>query len=321
MSDFFHIHPVANGVWAAVAIPGAGALGNAAIVDLGNATLVVDTFLLPEAGEQLRQTAEHLTGRNVRYVVNTHLHGDHHYGNQAFPGSLRLSTALTREMLASYADLSPEEWQAGVASQIEGLRKTRSVQTDKRMIQALDSEIADKEHLHAAIPTIRWELAELTFEDRMVLHGSTRSATVQTFGGGHTKSDAFVYLPEDKVLIAGDLVLSRSHPAMLQGDVLAWQGILTRMETELDIRTVIPGHGSPSGAESLQEMSHYLNELNDFAKKAAASGENVEDWLSRGVLTPYQEWDLPHVFEWNFRWLYQKWSEGGGGAHDKHEEG
>src|SRR5262245_53696271 len=99
-SPYFRLEPLAPGVYTACAIPGTGAWGNAGIVDLGDATLVFDTFLTPRAARDLRATAEQITGRSVTYVVNSHYHMDHIHGNQVFTGALVLATTRTRELMA-----------------------------------------------------------------------------------------------------------------------------------------------------------------------------------------------------------------------------
>lgn len=312
--DFFTVEQIAEGVWAVIVIPGSGALGNAAILDLGDCTVVVDTFMLPQAGEKLRQAAEQLTGKAVKYVVNTHFHGDHHYGNQVFVESTLISTQMTKELLQGFETPSVEYWQAALRNQITGFTETKTGQTDSRVKAALDYEISDKEQLYLAVPGINRVTASLTFTDCLTIHGSARSAEVITFGGGHTKSDAFVYVPEEQVLVAGDLVLGRTHPAMQNGDSSSWLNILERMENELAIRTIIPGHGKVTGVESIADMKHYIQNIQAYAKKAANSGHTIDYWLAQGVLRPYDEWESSHVFEWNLRWLFNTYLEANSGA-------
>jgi cyclase len=68
---------VADGVWAVIAKPDRGAVGNAAIVDLDGETLVVDTHLAPAAARELCGAADELTGQPATLVLNTHWHSDH----------------------------------------------------------------------------------------------------------------------------------------------------------------------------------------------------------------------------------------------------
>jgi glyoxylase-like metal-dependent hydrolase (beta-lactamase superfamily II) len=80
-SKHFQLNHVAEGAFAAISVPGTGSLGDAAIIDLGDTTLVVDTFTTIQAAEDLQAAAEHLTGIPVSYVMNTHWHSDHTCGN------------------------------------------------------------------------------------------------------------------------------------------------------------------------------------------------------------------------------------------------
>jgi glyoxylase-like metal-dependent hydrolase (beta-lactamase superfamily II) len=83
-SPYFHIEQLADGVYAALVREGSGALGNAGIIDLGDETVLFDTMLTPGAAFDLRAAAEQLTRHRIRYVVNSHWHRDHVYGNQVF---------------------------------------------------------------------------------------------------------------------------------------------------------------------------------------------------------------------------------------------
>lgn len=77
MPDHFSVSEVASGVYACVAGASQAAVGNAAIVDTGAKTIVVDSFMTTVGAAELRQVAEQLTGRSVFMLVNTHWHGDH----------------------------------------------------------------------------------------------------------------------------------------------------------------------------------------------------------------------------------------------------
>lgn len=313
----FSLQKAADGVWAALAAPGSGTAGNGAVIDLGDRVLVVDTFCLPQAAARLREQAEQLTGNPVTVVVNTHFHGDHHYGNQMFEDCLIISTEQTRQILAANPPLPVEAWQAALQNQMDSLKAVHSQAAETSVRLALADEINDKSALREAVPEIRRVPASVTFTDEMELHGSVRSVRIMSYGGGHTKSDAFVYVPDAKLLVAGDLVLSSCHPAMLHGSPAGWIEILQRMERELEVERVIPGHGNMTDRRSLADMLHYLEDIQAYAQQAADSGETVDQWLARGIPEEYSSWQAGHVFEWNFRWLYnQRLSTQGGSASD-----
>src|SRR5260370_34145596 len=84
-SRHFQLERVANGVYAAIARADGGAVGNAGIVDLGETTLVFDTFQTPQAARDLLAAAERLLGRPVSFVANSHWHGGHMPVSAIFP--------------------------------------------------------------------------------------------------------------------------------------------------------------------------------------------------------------------------------------------
>lgn len=96
-TDFFILYSLDDGIYAAISKPGQGAWSNAGIVDLGDEILVFDSFTTPSAGYELRKQAEEITGKNVKYLINSHYHGDHVFGNQAFMDTAIISTALTKK--------------------------------------------------------------------------------------------------------------------------------------------------------------------------------------------------------------------------------
>jgi cyclase len=74
------------------------------------------------------------------------------------------------------------------------------------------------------------------------IHGRDRTVHLITYGGGHTPSDAFVYLPDDKLAVMGDLVLSNHHPVLFNANPKEWINILNQVDL-LHIEKIIPGHG------------------------------------------------------------------------------
>jgi glyoxylase-like metal-dependent hydrolase (beta-lactamase superfamily II) len=93
----YRLDEIADGVVAAIATPDGGGRGNAAIVRLNGQTLVFDTGMTPQAGEELCEVAETLGP--VRWVVNSHWHADHIRGNQAFGDAEIVATTRTKELI------------------------------------------------------------------------------------------------------------------------------------------------------------------------------------------------------------------------------
>lgn len=260
----FEVQEVADGVHAAIVVPGAGAQGNAAIVDLGDRTLVFDTFLTPAAGEALRQAAERLTGRAPTLVVNSHWHADHVLGNQALaPGAAFVATERTRELMLAHrvAERLPP--------QLAALEARLAGETDEAARAAIADTLAEGRRLLAALPHLRRVYPDVLFERRLTLRGSERRAEVLCLGGGHTRSDAFVHLPEDSVALMGDLVMAGVMPLVTHGDAAQWRRILGEVRA-LEVQRIVPGHGPVGGPADLELTDRYLAWAIDLA---ASEGE------------------------------------------------
>jgi cyclase len=229
-----------SGVHAAIAKPDRGAVGNAAFIDLGGETLVVDTHYLPAAARDLRSAAG-----NVTWVLNTHWHADHVLGNGEFADTTIVSTARTRELI-----------------------ETVGAERFAAQKQAWEEELpAEVEEHWPELRSLTHRLPDETFEESRDFGG----AEALTFGGGHTESDSFVLT--GGVLVAGDLVVVGMQPWAGHGDPVAWAGILDRL-LELDWETCVPGHGPLCGREALPPLREYLLALAEGGELP----ERFRDW-------------------------------------------
>jgi cyclase len=243
-----------DGVHAAIARPDRLAVGNAAIVDLGTDTLVVDTHISFSAARELRTAAEETTGRSASLVFNTHWHADHVLGNEQFPGSTIVLTARTRELIATVGaerlrarmDALEEE----LPEEIERLRAAG----DEEGAELLEREAPE-------LRAVRHRLPDETFEEERDFD----RARALTYGGGHTESDAFVLVPEAGVLVAGDLVVVELQPWSGHGDPRSWAEILDRL-LELDWDACVPGHGPVCGRDALPPLRDYQLALDEAVR-------------------------------------------------------
>ncbi|MGP4080890.1 MBL fold metallo-hydrolase [Pseudalkalibacillus sp. R45] len=91
----FTLQKIKDGVFAALAKQGGGAVANAGIIDLGDQTIIFDTFNTQQAAEELKTAAQDLTLSPITCVINSHWHGDHIRGNQVFEGIKIISSEST----------------------------------------------------------------------------------------------------------------------------------------------------------------------------------------------------------------------------------
>ena len=254
------IEQVSDSVFAAIADEGGVAVGNAGFVDLGGEVLVFDTHVSLTAGRELRTAAEQ--HGPIKNVVLSHWHGDHVYGAGAFDANV-VATARTAELmrertahrLAELKDAPPEDL-AGTAF----------------------AELARTE-----LPTLELRHPDETFDSERTFHGGKRSAQAITYGGGHTLSDAFLWLADERIVFTADIVFANGQPWAGDGDVGRWPVILEKI-AELEPKKVVPGHGPVTGPEILDVMLRYVNAL----KNAAPGDPN-----------PFPELAFPEMWERN----------------------
>ena len=196
-------------MYAAIHIDGGMAIGNAGIVDLGDRTLIYDTFSTPQAVEDLRIAAETLTGRPINAVINSHWHHDHTWGNQVFEANTEIiSTAETLRLFItsrergvydnSYFTVAETNLKTTL-TQFQAAEKESQRRQLALWIDYYQSIIKAKTILEVRAPN-------LTFAEHLAFHGTERSVELIAFVGGHSESDVVLFLPQEGIAFMGDLL-------------------------------------------------------------------------------------------------------------------
>ncbi|WP_161827292.1 MBL fold metallo-hydrolase [Brevibacillus choshinensis] len=301
-SPFFTVDFIADGIYAAIAKPGTGAMANAGIIDLGDRTLVFDTTMYtPQAGQALHNTAVQLFDRPVSLVINSHFHLDHVGGNQSFPNAVMISTDQTRTLMLertqqflSFALAHPEY--------PESVKASLEQETDERRRQELSIQLGDLLAMDAALLTLVPSPATISYDGSLTLHGSKRTAVLSAMGNGHSPCDAVLYLPGEEVLFAADLLFVHSHPSVQSGNVSEWIHILDRLGQEA-FHTVVPGHGPVADKQALQSLQTYLTELLAQARLLSEQQDPLEAASCTPIPDAYQTWTLDSLYERNLKHL------------------
>lgn len=304
-SQFFDIVKVADGVYGAIGKP--GVLSNAAIIVTDRGVIVVDTHLRPSWAKDLIQTIRQITDKPVRYVINTHWHGDHVQGNQAYQAAFPLGTEFishvnTREDIIGKAIPSVKQNLDSLPVQIgrlkarlaEGKNPDGSIMTDSAK-QVLQRQIANQESYLEELKTLQITIPNLTFDKSLALWAGEREARVLYFGEGHTRGDVVVYLPKEKVLISGD-ILTGGLPFMRDAVPLAWAATLESIG-KLEIEQIIPGHGPvQKGKDRLNLVVQYLKDLYPAVEAQVKKGATVEEAVKAvgDQLAPKYEKEFPN---------------------------
>ncbi len=113
----------------------------------------------------------------------------------------------------------------------------------------------------------------LTYTDGVTLWVDDRRCEVTHVGTpAHTTNDSVVWLPEQKVLFAGDLLFAGGTPFLVMGSLAGAIEVLEQVVAPLGAETVVPGHGPVSGPELVQDVLGYLRWLDGVARDSHAAG-------------------------------------------------
>jgi len=256
--------------------------GNSVAIVNERDVLVFDTNLLPAAALEVLTELRKLTSKPVRYAANSHWHPDHSGGNElyakTFPDLEIIATESTRRLMDDTAGVYVKtlEFESALAEQeIKTALKSGKMpdgkplkSKDRAELQAQLTQqaqfLTDYRATHVTLPT-------LTFGDTLTLyHGGREFRFMHLIG--HTGGDMVLYLPAEKILLAGDL-LAYPVPFCADSHPSAWIASLEALR-RLDAGTIIPGHGEA------QHDQAYLLLVLDSLKGIA---QQVREALHRGL--------------------------------------
>ena len=187
-------------------------------------------------------------------MVDSHLHGDHAMGNEAYPevfgASVEvISSVKTREWLEKLGMPRLKESLDGLPKQIADFRARLEASKDESERAALRAHIEGLEAYQKEMTPPRVTLPTMTFDRRLVLHRGGREIHLLFLGRAHTAGDVVAYIPSERVVATGDL-MHGLLPYMGDGFPDEWPATLRALEA-LEFDRVIPGHGSVQEGKSV----------------------------------------------------------------------
>ena len=309
----YSLDSLCDGVYAAFASDGGAAISNAGMVDLGDSTLIIDTFLTPSAAEELRADAQRLTGHIPGHVVNTHYHNDHIWGNQVFtPEADLISTIKTRVLIQTAGKEEYDDYRAITSDRLKDLLSQKAAAQTEAQRAALDLMIGYFAGLERDFPRLRVTLPNLVFENRMGLYGSRRRAELIAFSGAHTSSDTVVFLPYDGIVFMSDLLFVGFHPYLGDGSPDRWlealNSILDGTAGIENAERFVPGHGPTGTVTDLQQLVDYIRDCQHIAQTLYKEGKTSQaDVASTPIPAAYAKWTMPRFFYANLHFLLEKY--------------
>jgi glyoxylase-like metal-dependent hydrolase (beta-lactamase superfamily II) len=213
------VKQIAPGVWFREGDLGQGHCNNV-IIEMKDYLIVVDANF-PSGARLALADAKKVSSKPVKFVFDTHHHGDHTYGNAVWTGTGATTIAYQ-----------------GVAEEMKRYEPARWQMTVK--------ERKDVAEMHRDAP----EPPKQTFTDSPhVISDGTRRVEFYHFGWAHTRGDGFVYLPQERVLCSGDAAVNGPYNFTGDGNIGNWPKVLDGA-MKLKVDHVLPGHGGPGRQRS-----------------------------------------------------------------------
>ena len=225
------------GVFAYVQPDGSWMVNNTGVVTGRSGELVmVDTTSTEARNRALLGTVARISPGTPRALVNTHHHGDHTFGNWLLP----TETPIIGHVLCREDVLAA------------GLVATHVLTGP------------DYGYIEVRPP-------DVTFTDAMTLHLGDRAVELIHVGPAHTRSDVVVWLPDERVLFAGDIAFAGGQPFLVEGSVAGYPVALARIR-ELEPEVLVPGHGPVCRGDEVTALLDDLGEYAAFVDALARDG-------------------------------------------------
>jgi cyclase len=192
------------------------AVDNSGFVVGERGVLVVDAHINGTMARQIQAAVRKVTNKPILYLVNTNFHGDHTFGNHAFPDeTVILAHRATAERM-------------------------RDFEHEKRFL------LAAVEGDASVFADVRLRLPDVVFDNYLSVDLGGVKVELHHFGPGNTPGDTVVYVPRARVAWTGNLVVGQGTiPPLFEGRGPTYLRTIARFAGSLDVDTIIPGHGRP----------------------------------------------------------------------------
>ncbi|MGE8003924.1 hypothetical protein [Lysinibacillus sp. NPDC093216] len=146
-------------------------------------------------------------------------------------------------------------------------------------------------------------LPSLLFEEKLTITGSERTVELYFLGGGHSPSDTFMYLPNEKIAFMGDLATEDLHVPIYNPEEFL---IILKRAKQIDINIIVPGHGNVADMTLCDTLIDYLSFMIQRAKEALQRNLPLEDFISEFNLPKkYRKWKGVNGIKGNLTTIYK----------------
>ena len=249
-----------------------GYMINSTVIVGDKGVILVDTGGSDEVGRHIATSVRRITDKPITHVVNTHHHGDHYLGNVAFEGATFISSEKCRRMV---------------------------LETGGEWLEIMEHDIGHN------LPGTKPLAAEVTYREgtktETFVHGVRVVFWVPR--GSHTVGDLLIYLPDDKVLVAGDVLVSQVVPTLQDGFVKNWIKTLDEIRA-LDAVHFVPGHGDIMTLHDVTVLRDALLRFYSQVKEGFRIGQNESEIRKSLDLSTWEKLERSYVIGRNINRAY-----------------
>jgi cyclase len=231
----------------------------AAVTDAG--VVLIDCPVRPSESRSWQKKLRALSPLGLRYLIGTDFHGDHTTG-----------AAFVEDVIF----IAPQFVYKEVSKGTNAFVKKIFVETLRD--EGHTDEVAEIEE--AAVP-----LPQICFEDSLILHLHPLTLEIRRLGG-HSPACSVVYIPQEGILFAGDVVINDPCPGMRDANVAQWLQALSWIE-ELDVGTIVPGHGEVCGKEVVRGLKDRLHGMRGAMERLMQEGRTKAEAVADGSFEKY----------------------------------
>ena len=238
-----------------------GDICNASFVVGSKGVAVIDTGGSIKVGNQLRDAIKKVTDKPILYVINTHVHPDHIYGNAAF--LVDKAEYIGHEKLATAMELRREQY-AKLNAKLLGEDATGSELVKPTMVvkTTLELDLGDRKLAITAHPV------------------------------AHTNTDLSAIDSKSNTLFTGDLLFTERTP-VLEGDIKGLIAELEKFKSSVT-KQIVPGHGAVTKdwKRAIENQQRYLNALLTDIRASIKKGESMESAMNTAAASEKDKWQL-----------------------------
>lgn len=253
------VHQIAPGVYYRESEDDKRIIATTSWIEFKDFVVVIDANF-PWGSTRIIQAIKETTPKPVRFVLDTHYHGDHSYGNGVF-AEAGATIVASDDTAADSKARNTGSWEKDTATGEQSLKQYKLVHP------------------------------QLTFRDSITIDDGTRRLDLIRVGPGHTRGDVIAWLPTERIVFTGDLCDTRAQNNLADAGMSpeGWLAILDKIYA-MNPAILVPGHGRDGNAESLKGQRAYLSVIFDAARAGVAKGSSDDEIFKSIDWSKYKPW-------------------------------